>query len=76
MTDNQTIEYIYTVNFIGTGAAFFGKSVWGAYTNETSAIMAAKKDRQTFDAYVEKIAVGRFAPSITVWKSWDEVDDK
>jgi hypothetical protein len=65
-------DYVYTVNLIGA----LGESVWVAYTDEQDAIRAAKKERWTgeflVDAYVEKIAVDRSAPSVTVWKSWED----
>ena len=64
-------EHVYTVHIIGA----LGESIWGAYTDEQTAIKAAKKERWTgdvlLDAYVEKIQLNRSAPSTTVWESWE-----
>ncbi len=63
-------EYVYTVNIIGA----LGESIWGAYTDEQTAIRAAKKERWTgeflLDSYVERIPLDRSAPSKTIWQSW------
>lgn len=64
-------ENVYTVHIIGA----LGESIWGAYTDEQTAIRAAKKERWTgeflLDAYVERVPLDRSAPSMTVWESWE-----
>lgn len=65
-TDN-----VYTVHIIGA----IGESIWGAYTDEQTAIRAAKKERWMgdflLDSYVERVPLDRSAPSTTVWESWE-----
>ena len=64
-------DYVYTVHVIGA----LGESIWGAYSDEQTAIRAAKRERWTgdflLDAYVEKVPLHRSGLSTTVWKSWE-----
>lgn len=67
----STNEYVYTVHVIGA----LGETIWGAYTDEQTAIRAAKKERRSgeflLDACVEKVPLDRSELSTTVWESWE-----